>query len=84
MGMKYEIVLTDTTKEHYRGLDARGRSLIKKGLKDYLTFEPTRLSRSRIICLFPAQLRKWINCYETLIPFHQRQLMSCRFEVELR
>nr|VFK43357.1 MAG: mRNA interferase RelE/StbE [Candidatus Kentron sp. SD]VFK48778.1 MAG: mRNA interferase RelE/StbE [Candidatus Kentron sp. SD] len=48
MGMKYEIVLTDTAREHYRRLDARGRSLIKKGLKDHLTYEPTRLSRSRI------------------------------------
>nr|VFJ91325.1 MAG: hypothetical protein BECKH772A_GA0070896_1003016 [Candidatus Kentron sp. H]VFJ93950.1 MAG: hypothetical protein BECKH772B_GA0070898_100537 [Candidatus Kentron sp. H]VFJ99175.1 MAG: hypothetical protein BECKH772C_GA0070978_1002917 [Candidatus Kentron sp. H] len=81
--MKYEIVLTDTTREHYRGLDARGRSLIKKGLKDHLTFEPTRLSRSRIICLFPAH-RKWIDPYKTLIPFHQRQLVPCRFEAKLR
>ena len=46
--MKYEILLTDTAKEHYRGLDARGRSLIKKGLKDHLTHEPMELSRSRI------------------------------------
>nr|VFK42246.1 MAG: hypothetical protein BECKSD772F_GA0070984_11182 [Candidatus Kentron sp. SD]VFK48174.1 MAG: hypothetical protein BECKSD772E_GA0070983_111515 [Candidatus Kentron sp. SD] len=64
--MKYEIVLTDTAREHYRGLDARGRSLIKKGLKDHLTFEPTRLNRSRMICLFPAH-RKWIDPYKTLI-----------------
>nr|VFK50430.1 MAG: mRNA-degrading endonuclease RelE, toxin component of the RelBE toxin-antitoxin system [Candidatus Kentron sp. TUN]VFK51640.1 MAG: mRNA-degrading endonuclease RelE, toxin component of the RelBE toxin-antitoxin system [Candidatus Kentron sp. TUN]VFK55093.1 MAG: mRNA-degrading endonuclease RelE, toxin component of the RelBE toxin-antitoxin system [Candidatus Kentron sp. TUN] len=48
MGMKYEIVLTDTAKEHYRGLDARGRSSIKKGLKNHLTYEPMKLSRSRI------------------------------------
>ena len=47
-GMKYEVVLTDTAKEHYRGLDAGGRSLIKKGLKDHLTHEPAKLSRSRI------------------------------------
>jgi len=46
--MKYEVVLTDTAKAHYRGLDARGRSLIKKGLKDHLTDEPIKLSRSRI------------------------------------
>lgn len=46
--MKYEIVLTDAAKEHYRGLDARGQSLIKKGLKDYLTHEPMKLSQSRI------------------------------------
>ena len=46
--MKYEIVLTDTAKEHYRGLNALGRSLIKKGLKDHLAHEPMKLSRSRI------------------------------------
>nr|VFK45520.1 MAG: mRNA-degrading endonuclease RelE, toxin component of the RelBE toxin-antitoxin system [Candidatus Kentron sp. TC] len=46
--MKYEIVLTDTAREDYRELDVRGRSSIKKGLKDHLTFEPTKLSRSRI------------------------------------
>ena len=46
--MKYEVVLTDTAKKHYRGLDARGRSLIKKGLKDHLTQQATKLSRSRI------------------------------------
>ena len=48
MDMKYEVVLTDTAKEHYRGLDTRGRSRIKKGLKDHLTYEPMKLSRSRI------------------------------------
>nr|VFK59919.1 MAG: hypothetical protein BECKUNK1418G_GA0071005_100948 [Candidatus Kentron sp. UNK]VFK70167.1 MAG: hypothetical protein BECKUNK1418H_GA0071006_102448 [Candidatus Kentron sp. UNK] len=84
MGMKYEIVLTDTAKEHHRGLDARGRSSIKKGLKDHLAFEPTKLSQSRVICLFLAQLRKWNNRYKTLIPFYQRQLMSYRFEAKLR
>ena len=46
--MKYNVVLTDTAKEHYSGLDARGRSLVKKGLKDHLTHEPMKLSRSRI------------------------------------
>nr|VFJ91297.1 MAG: hypothetical protein BECKH772A_GA0070896_100309 [Candidatus Kentron sp. H]VFJ99183.1 MAG: hypothetical protein BECKH772C_GA0070978_1002923 [Candidatus Kentron sp. H]VFK00560.1 MAG: hypothetical protein BECKH772B_GA0070898_101951 [Candidatus Kentron sp. H] len=81
--MKHEIVLTDTAREHYRGLDARGRSSIKKGLKDHLAFEPTKLSRSRMICLFPAQLRKWNNRYKTLIPFYQRQLMSYRFEARI-
>ena len=83
MGMKYEIVLTDTAREHYRGLDARGRSLIKKGLKDHLTFEPTRLNRSRMICLFPAH-RKWIDPYKTLIRFYQCQLVPCRYWVRER
>ena len=46
--MKHEIVLTDTAKEHYHGLDARARSLIKKGLRDHLTHESMKLSRSRI------------------------------------
>jgi mRNA-degrading endonuclease RelE of RelBE toxin-antitoxin system len=46
--MRYEVLLTDTAKTHYRGLDARGRSLIKQGLKDHLTYEPMKLSRSRI------------------------------------
>ncbi len=46
--MAYDVVLTDTAKEHYHGLDARGRSLIKKGLGDHLVHEPMKLSRSRI------------------------------------
>jgi mRNA interferase RelE/StbE len=46
--MKYEIVLTDTAKAHYRGLDARSRALIKKGLNDHLVHEPMKMSRSRI------------------------------------
>ncbi len=46
--MKYEVVLTDTAKAHYRGFNARARSLIKKGLKDHLTYEPMKRSRSRI------------------------------------
>ena len=46
--MKYEIVLTDTAKDHYRGLNARGRMLVKKGLKDHLIHEPMKRSRSRI------------------------------------
>nr|VFK44657.1 MAG: hypothetical protein BECKTC1821E_GA0114239_103816 [Candidatus Kentron sp. TC] len=36
--MKYEIVLTDTAREHYWGLDARRRPSIKKGLKEHLSF----------------------------------------------
>ncbi len=46
--MTYEIVLTDTAKEHYRALDARGRSLIKAGLEDHLTHEPMKVSRIRV------------------------------------
>ena len=46
--MRYEIVLTDTAKEHYGALDARGRALIKDGLDDHLAHEPMKVSRSRI------------------------------------
>jgi len=46
--MTYEIVLTDTAKEHYRGLDARGKALIREGLNDHLAHEPMKQSRSRI------------------------------------
>jgi len=46
--MKYEIVLTDTARGHYREIDAQARALIKRGLNDHLAHEPTKLSRSRI------------------------------------
>jgi mRNA-degrading endonuclease RelE of RelBE toxin-antitoxin system len=44
----YEIVLTDTAREHYRELDARARAIISKGMNDHLLHEPTKRSRSRI------------------------------------
>ena len=46
--MRYEIVLTDTAKEHYVALDARWRALVKQGMEEHLRHEPTRISRSRI------------------------------------
>ena len=46
--MTYEIVLTDTAKEHYGGLDARARALIKEGMIAHLAHEPMKGSRSRI------------------------------------
>ena len=49
--MKYEIVLTDTAKAHYAGMDARSRAMVKKGMQDHLAHEPMKLSRSRIKCL---------------------------------
>ena len=49
--MNYEIVLTDTAKAHYAGMDARSRAMVKKGIQDHLAHEPIKLSRSRIKCL---------------------------------
>jgi len=46
--MTYEIVLTDTAKAHYAGMDARSRAMVKDGMKDHLAHEPLKLSRSRI------------------------------------
>ena len=46
--MSYEIVLTDTAKKHYHALDARWRTVVKKGLKVHLGHEPMKISRSRI------------------------------------
>jgi len=46
--MTYEIVLTDTAREHYGGLDACARALIKEGMNDHLAHEPMKVSRSRI------------------------------------
>ena len=46
--MAYAIVLTDTAKKHYGGLDARARPLIKEGINDHLAHEPMKVSRSRI------------------------------------
>ncbi|WP_089729978.1 type II toxin-antitoxin system RelE family toxin [Candidatus Thiosymbion oneisti] len=46
--MRYEIVLTDTAKEHYRGIPARWRSIVRDGLETHLRHEPTKTSRSRI------------------------------------
>jgi len=46
--MTYEIVLTDTAKKHYRGLDARWRAAIRDGLEMHLRHEPLKGSRSRI------------------------------------
>ena len=46
--MTYEIVLTDTAKEHYGGLNARARALVKEGMNDHLAHEPMKVSRSRI------------------------------------
>ncbi|WP_089724385.1 type II toxin-antitoxin system RelE family toxin [Candidatus Thiosymbion oneisti] len=46
--MRYEIVLTDTAKGHYRGLSARWRSVVRDGLEMHLRHEPTKVSRSRI------------------------------------
>jgi len=46
--MTHEIVLTDTAKAHYAGMDARSRAMVKKGMRDHLAHEPMKLSRSRI------------------------------------
>lgn len=46
--MRYEIVLTDTAKKHYRALNARYRTVVKKGLNVHLRNEPMKISRSRI------------------------------------
>jgi mRNA interferase RelE/StbE len=46
--MTYEIVLTDTAKRHYAGMDARSRARVKDGMKDHLSHEPMKVSRSRI------------------------------------
>ncbi len=46
--MSYEVVLTDTAKAHYDGLEAGTRARIRKGLQEHLAHEPTKLSRSRI------------------------------------
>lgn len=46
--MTYEIVLTDTAKAHYAGMDARSRAMVKEGMNGYLVQEPMKLSRSRI------------------------------------
>lgn len=44
----HEIVLTDTAKAHYEGLDARARAMIRKGIHDHLAHEPEKVSKSRI------------------------------------
>ena len=46
--MRYEIVLTDTAREHYRALPARWQSVVRDGLETHLRHEPTKVSRSRI------------------------------------
>lgn len=46
--VRYEIVLTDTAKVHYRALTARRRSEVRDGLETHLRHEPTKTSRSRI------------------------------------
>jgi mRNA-degrading endonuclease RelE of RelBE toxin-antitoxin system len=46
--MRYEIVLTDTAKAHYRALTARWQSAVRDGLETHLRHEPMKVSRSRI------------------------------------
>lgn len=46
--MRYEIVLTDTAKQHYRALEARWQAVVKAGLETHLRYEPTKVSKSRI------------------------------------
>jgi mRNA-degrading endonuclease RelE of RelBE toxin-antitoxin system len=46
--MRYEIVLTDTAKRHYRALDARWQAVVKKGMETHLRHEPMKISKSRI------------------------------------
>ena len=46
--MAHEIVFTDTAKKHYRSLDGRWRSAVKKRIETHLRHEPAKLSKSRI------------------------------------
>jgi mRNA interferase RelE/StbE len=46
--MRYEIVLTDTAKEHYKTLTARWQTVVRDGMEAHLRHEPTKVSRSRI------------------------------------
>jgi mRNA interferase RelE/StbE len=46
--MRYEIVLTDTAKEHYRALNARWRATTRSSLEVHLRHEPSKTSQSRI------------------------------------
>ncbi len=46
--MRFEIVLTDTAKDHYQALTARWQSVVRDGMETHLRHEPTKVSRSRI------------------------------------
>jgi len=46
--MRYEIVLTDTAKEHYQTLTSRWQGVVRDGMETHLRHEPTKVSCSRI------------------------------------
>jgi mRNA interferase RelE/StbE len=46
--MAYEIVLTNTARNHYRELDARWKASVKEGLEPDLRHEPAKVSKSPI------------------------------------
>ncbi|MDY6784823.1 MAG: type II toxin-antitoxin system RelE/ParE family toxin [Cyanobacteriota bacterium] len=46
--MSYRVIITETALAHYRQLDARWRTAVKKALSVHLTHQPTKVSKSRI------------------------------------
>ncbi len=46
--MRYEILFAPEAVKDYRGLEARIRAIVRDGIEEYLRYQPTRLSKSRI------------------------------------
>ncbi len=48
MAMAFDILFTDTAREHYRTIDARWQSALKEAIQTHLRHEPDKTSKSRI------------------------------------
>jgi mRNA interferase RelE/StbE len=46
--MKYEIILAPEAIQDFKQLSARDRSVVKETIEQHLTYEPQRISKSRI------------------------------------
>ena len=46
--MKYVVAIARSAQEHFKNLDARWRSSLKKGMRKHLETTPTRQSKSKI------------------------------------
>lgn len=46
--MAYRVVFTDNATEDFKALDARWRATVRDAIRVYLTYEPTKQSKSRI------------------------------------
>ncbi len=46
--MKFQVIISDRARRDYDALDARWKSTIWDAMKQFLTHEPTKVSKSRI------------------------------------